>query len=313
MRKFHIVFTLVLFCFAGKAAKAQAYEVSTGEASYQPLATYVRLNESPWPQWHSYPDIPIGFAFQFFDRKFESLQLEVSSRLVFDKDHFYFYDPLAMVHVQDAGTGNTQAQSLIGYHTTGAIGEQVFTIEYRDVRLARDTSLFVNFQVKLYEKDHSLELHMGPSSEIKPGSDLQLGPYSGVYQLNSISPIDFKDALNLMGDPQSPKHRYFSGQDVPYLNYTLKKLPSEGQVIKYVPTKANSIELKTKTHMLQWNAMTSTVHNKSIQAREIKVYNLLGQSCLESTLAPQSSLSLGILPKGSYLMISEHQSFKILL
>lgn len=313
MPKPYSVLTLVLLLCTGISTNAQEYEVSLAQAPYQLLGSYDILNQSPWPRWHSYSNVPIGFAFHFFDKKFESVQLEVSSRLVFDEGHFYFYDPLAMVHVQDAGTGSTQAKSLIAYHTSGVVGEQIFTIEYRDVRLAKDTSLFVNFQIRLYEKDHSLELHMGPHSTIDPGSDLQLGPYSGVYQLNSISPIDFKEALNLIGGPGNPESKYFSGQDAPYLSYTLNTLPAEGQVIKYVPAVSNSIDHQTKSPALRWDMMKSRVYNNSLHAREMKVYNLLGQCCLQSILDPQTSLEMNMLPKGSYLLVSEHQSLKILL
>lgn len=306
MSKFYALLALVLLTALGKA-KAQAYEVQLDEAPYESLSTPTKLNSSPWPQWHRYPNLPLGFEFRFFDQVFERVHLEVSSRLVFDEGHFYFFDPLAMVHLKDVGTG------AIAYQTEGNAGDRVFSIEYRDVRLARDTSKYVNFQVRLYEKDYALELHMGPHSKVDASADLQLGPYCGVHQLNSVSPIDFKDALNLVGDPADPEQHYFSGRDASYLNYRLEALPTEGQVIRFSPSQAQSVPPKRLAPKLHWNAQQARVKNMGQQDCTVKVYNLLGQCCLEQRLLPGAGLSIAQLPKGSYLLVSENQSLKILL
>jgi len=313
MSKLHTVFALAAILLAYSPGNCQAYEVRFSEAPYEPLDQYTQLNQSPWPQWHSFKHVPIDFSFSFFDRQFESLQLEISSRLVFDEGHFYFFDPLAMVALEDAGKGSSESKSLIAYHSSGDEGSRVFTIEYRDVRLARDTSLFVNFQVRLYEKDHSLELHMGAHSNIKPNTHLQLGPYAGVYHLKSVSPIDFDYAINLVGSPSEPEIRNFSGQGVPYLNYTLNALPKEGQVIRYVPELSSSLEEVASQQALYLAYGANRLHNHSAFAHEIKVYNLLGKCCLQSAIAPNASLPLDALPRGTYLIVSPHQTLKILL
>ena len=59
--------------------------------------------------------------------------------------------------------------SIIRWQTSGAPGEQVFTIEwanagfYEEIEDSMSTS-FVNLQVRLFEADGAIEFHYGPSS-----------------------------------------------------------------------------------------------------------------------------------------------------
>lgn len=311
MSKLSAYYSIVGLFILSMPVNGQHYAISFSERSYEPLQHFVQLNKSVWPQWHSYNSIPLGFDFEYYDQKFDQLKLEISSRLVFDEKHLYYFDPLTMVHLLDAGLGSGKSKSVIAYQTEGIIGSRIFTLEYRDVRLASDTSLFINFQVKLYESDFALELHMGAHSEIQTSKDLLLGPYSGTYQLINTTPIEFQDGTVLHGEMSKPEILHLKGLNVPYLRYTLYDLPKEGQVIRYEINHANGMNKGKLPQLFRWIPGFQLLHNTSDKSLDISIYNLEGREVLNSTIAVNAKMRLNNLPSGVYLVKSHHQTIKI--
>ena len=218
---------LLIFITWAMTAPAQGtYYFEQQQVGYAELSGGVQLNTVSWAEWSSYPNLPIGFPFPFFDQHFSHLNLEVSSRLVFDSGHLYFLDPLAMVHLVDA------PQAVISTHQWQEGSQQVFAIQYHEVALKNDTSKRVNFQVRLFENG-TVEYHFGDSDPINPATDLFLGPYSGLYHASSVSPVTFAEGHNLIGPPQQPKDTVFSGTPA-YLSFTLGGIPDEGQIFRFV-------------------------------------------------------------------------------
>lgn len=297
------------FCTVQLLAQG-SYTPTVHEEEYAPLAEGTQVNNEPWPEWHTYSSLPIGFEFPLFNKRFTTLNLEVSSRLVFDAGHHYFFDPLAMVTLKDVGEkGNTA----ISYHSSGAAGQRVFTVEFKDVRLKSDTSLFANFQTKLYENNGVLEFHMGPHNIPAGGTHLTLGPYSGIYHVKSVDqPIDFQEGINLMGDPQNPEVKEFSGAGLPYLTYTLNAVPMEGTVYRYTPNSNTSVAKASNTDVSwKYDATLKRLSIASFSNSELRLFNAGGQLCYSGSA--NKNIDLSHLPAGVYLAQCGYSTFKILI
>lgn len=287
---------------------AQSYQAQVLQQTYTPLKEGIVLNQNPWSEWQRYPDVPIGFDFVYFNDTFSHFTLEISSRMVFDNEHHHYFDPLVMVHLADPGNTETE----IRYHTNGPIGQRVFTLEYHNVRIKSDTSLFVHFQAKLYEKSGQLEMHMGPHSDVKPKDHLRLGPYAGVYTLKSVNPVSFKEGLNLQGNGASPTSTFFTGSQAPYLQYTLNRLPPEGTVYQYAKQTASRTETAAKQR-LRWHPSEQVLYSTQPQVQMVEVYNLNGKVCFSAALPAFGRVSLEHLPKGLYLLHTVYQTQKIVI
>lgn len=297
------------FCTVQLLAQG-SYTPTVHKEEYAPLAEGTQVNNEPWPEWHTYSSLPIGFEFPLFNKRFTTLNLEVSSRLVFDAGHHYFFDPLAMVTLKDVGEeGNTT----IRYHVSGVAGQQVFTIEYKDVRLKGDTALFANFQTRLYESSGVLEFHMGPHNIPAGGTHLTLGPYSGIYHVKSVDqPIDFEEGINLVGDPQHPDVKEFSGTGLPYLTYTLNAVPKEGTVYRYTPTNHTSIARASNTDVTwKYDALHKRLSLASLGNSPLRLFNTGGQLCYSGSAT--GNIDLSHLPDGIYLAQCGATTFKILI
>lgn len=296
--------------FTSQLFAQSSYTPTVHDEEYAPLAEGTQVNNEPWPEWYTYSSLPIGFEFPLFNQKFTTLNLEVSSRLVFDASHHYFFDPLAMVTLKDVGDdGNTT----ISHHLSGVAGHRVFTMELKDVRLKSDTSLFVNFQTRLYESSGVLEFHMGPHNIPSGGTHLTLGPYSGIYHVKSVDqPIDFQEGINLIGDPQNPDVKEFSGTELPYLTYTLNALPKEGTVYRYSPNNNTKAQRASKPDISwEFDAITKRLNISSPSHSQLRLFNASGQLCYSGST--NHNVNLSHLPNGIYLVQYGHSTFKLLI
>jgi hypothetical protein len=155
---------------------AQTYQLTVDSKPFVYLENPLVAVDGPWwdgTWWPSEFQLPIGFDFELFDFTSDSIYPNIYSEggvfnLNLDYDHLYmimpFYAPLI-----DRGYQQDSALSPIHYKTEGMLGQQVFTLEFKEAGLFEgletDDGVFldhVSFQVRLYEETGDIEFHYGP-------------------------------------------------------------------------------------------------------------------------------------------------------
>jgi len=194
------------------------YELIINEEIYFPLEKATLIDSSSFDNQFGWDDpafsVPIGFTFSFLGNEIETLdQLGDGAVMLGTPSNssgvplFYGLMPVSF-DLADRGIVGEEP-SLIRYQTTGSPGERVFAIEWYNAGLYDEIfssdSISVsslNFQIWLYENDHSIEFRYGsciypdpfdPLAE--PGLaliilDLNLSSYEGNFLTLSGHPAD---------------------------------------------------------------------------------------------------------------------------
>lgn len=194
--------------------KGQAYEFSKSTAPYTNLTGGTAAVTETWddPAYN----VPIGFIFHFYNQPITTVhQLGevayslLSTHLLTDTLGFFFVFGADLI---DRGYQDTLLRSPITYKTTGAAGHRVFTIEWKNAGFYRqyfftgDTTDFVNFQMRLYEDDQSIEYHYGPSNITQPELDYDsTGAFVGLIEkLVFETDASAGESILLTGNPANP-------------------------------------------------------------------------------------------------------------
>jgi len=214
-----LLFT-VLACFTLSYSTfcQNSYELIINEEIYFPLEKATLIDSSSFDNQFGWDDpafsVPIGFTFSFLGNEIETLdQLGDGAVMLGTPSNssgvplFYGLMPVSF-DLADRGIVGEEP-SLIRYQTTGSPGERVFAIEWYNAGLYDEIfssdSISVsslNFQIWLYENDHSIEFRYGsciypdpfdPLAE--PGLaliilDLNLSSYEGNFLTLSGHPAD---------------------------------------------------------------------------------------------------------------------------
>ncbi len=213
--------------------QAQPYYFSQRVEAYQEITNDTSVDNGK--TWGGVQGVvlPIGFTYNFMGTAFTQLRLETTARLVFDPPtHFYFADGFAAVGIQDRGYTKALNLSPRTYKVEGAVGNRVMKIQIKNAGSAFDTSLYMNFQLWLYEANGDFELHMGPNN-ITSAAHFTLGPLSGVHRLKSITPLDYLYGLIIYGNTVMPDDSTLSSSGVVFDNYELNGAPIANTVYKY--------------------------------------------------------------------------------
>jgi hypothetical protein len=168
----------------------------------------------------------------------------------------------------------------------------------------------VNFQIWLYESDHSIETHVGPVNAVHPDEEyiLGVGPIIGI--LNT----DFNDSVHysymLTGNTSTPTTT--TTVDI----YTMPELngtPSSGQVYRFVPGPAGKEEI-TKTQQIllfpnPCDGILTIQFSKEIpENASLQVFNMLGNIVYKEALNDRQSrqIDLSRLAQGMYYIRIEN-------
>ncbi len=156
--------------------KAQSYQLTVSSEPFAYLENAENAVDGPWdvPEFQ----LPIGFDFELFDLTSDTIYSYFNSfggifEINLDEDHLYMLIPF-LASLIDRGYQQDSALSPIKYLTEGALGHQVFTLEFKEAGLFEgeetDDGVFldyVSFQIRLYEDSGNIEFHYGPYSTQK--------------------------------------------------------------------------------------------------------------------------------------------------
>jgi hypothetical protein len=205
-----IAFVLLLpgLCFS------QSYDVSVTNEPFEFLQNGTPAVTETWddPAFTA----PLGFTFDLFGDPVSVL---------YSQDFFaggFFSTSLQAVtdviialntDLIDRGHENNMFLSPITYKTEGTTGHRVFTLEFKNTgfysgEIANDIYTdFINVQLRIYEENDNIQVHIGPYSLTNPGLDFEgfSGPVIGL-----VNDFDFEndtilgEILVLAGDPLHP-------------------------------------------------------------------------------------------------------------
>ncbi len=243
MRNTYLTLFLFLFSFAirfnqplcAQDSPPWDYTLEVFSQPYVPITQDTLGDYEWWELWQASNDwfLDLGFSFEVMDEVITELEFwEGDLIFVYPQEKFFVSFGPALV---DRGLN---LQSLPATHllaqTTGDPGEQVFIVQLDNGGIfAGDSSEYINFQVRLYEQDHSLELHYG-ANYILPETyqaDGWEGPHIGFEDYVYANGVDGEEYLfSLNGDPLSPTVVHSI-----YDQTGLIGTPPEGTVYRFVP------------------------------------------------------------------------------
>ena len=229
MTKKLFITALACFTFTSSSFCQNSYELIILEEMYYPLEKATLIDSASFDHelgWDN-PEfsVPLGFTFSFLGNEIETLDQLGDGAGMFGSSSnssgvplFYGLMPVSF-DLADRGISGEEP-SLIRYQTTGNPGERVFVIEWYNAGLYEEIfdsetlpESSLNFQIRLYENDHSIEFRYGsciypdpfdPSAEPGMASiflDVNLSSYEG-------------DILTLSGHPAFPMIENINPEDI---------------------------------------------------------------------------------------------------
>ncbi len=224
----------LFFTVISVSAQTVPYLFSQTAQPYQMLADPTPLTFE-WMPWKAGDQVkvPIGFVFRFCEADFDSVTVDLSSRLCFGEPQMP--GNLCFAGFSEAITdlfyvmpGATESLSPVAFELTGTPGNRIFKIQWENAGFS--TGLpedFIHFQIWLCENNHRIEIHFGPrhisSSEVYEGGD-GTGPVIGF--INEPE----GEFLYLFGDAQNPVYGY-----PPFGFKGLEGTPDPGTVFRFTP------------------------------------------------------------------------------
>ncbi len=239
-----IVLSIILLICSIYVIAQCKYKIDFSAATFPPAITNgdTLFNGASWRNGNR-QEIQLPFAFKFFDASFQSVFYETTGRLVFDANHFYFVDAISCIGFADEGAGTSKTLSPVIVTVDSVGGEKKVRIRAQNVRLRNAPTKSVNFEIQLHE-NNTIHCFVGNHSPINTDTEINFGPYMGVYNLESISPaVKFKNSQNVVGTTNNPRDTCFDGEIADYLSFELKDFPNSGTKISITPLIPTSVNL----------------------------------------------------------------------
>jgi len=305
MKKITFV-ALLLTCFN---AVAQNYTFLKTTATYSDLANPISLsNGEVWddPEY----EITLPFSFTINNVATNSL-LVYDSYISFDTD-----DELAHIaspignDLIDRGDGTDVSLSPISYRIDGNPGNRIVKIEFKNCGSFDDFSLsmFVNFQIWLYETTNVIEYRYGASSVTSP-EDFYSGETGGIAAVvildDLFEEVFSEDSVFLEGSPSNPT----TTNQLAFLNGT----PSNGTVYRFTPATLSNDNFNLNDFTIYPNP-TNNVLNIAIQTLGLNysIQDMTGKT-VQNGILNQQVIDVNGLQKGMYLInIEEYKSQKFI-
>lgn len=200
----------VMYCFFlfSSLANSQSYTLTVTNEPYHDLVGGIQLVDTTWDD----PGfiVPLGFNFDFFGETTNSLyshEVFVGGLFTTNLDIDALNLILAFsVDLIDRGYDNGENLSPISYKTEGAAGVRVTTLEYNNAGFYSGIVTngirqdYINFQLKLYEMNGDIEIHIGPYLTSDPDLDFEgvPGPVIGLIQAFDFVNLEVNGEVELL-------------------------------------------------------------------------------------------------------------------
>lgn len=286
--------TLLLFLVFNLTLSAQGYNFTQLTGNYSNLTASLSINNGEiWDD----PEYSLTLPFAPNINGNVNANFKVYDSYLVQQTTGTIFQVVASMNndLIDLGDGGSTSLSPISYKIDGAIGSRIAKIEYQNCGGWGDTSqsMFVNFQIWLYEGSNIIEYRYGPSSvtdtSIFYGGET--GPVVGV------SGVDVNDNLSdtylLTDDATSPT---LTGT----LSY-LTGAPAPNTIYRFTPTALSNLETNTTSVTLYPNPFNDFINVSGLKSEfNYAIYDLNGklikngESNTESTQIETKSIASGI-------------------
>ena len=285
------LFAFLLVCFWGQA---QNYSFLKTTATYSDLQNPISIsNGEVWDD----PEYPVFLPFDF------TVSNAITNTLFVNDSYIAFVTTDNFVHVVSPfGNDLIDRGGDTSYKIDGNVGSRVAKIEFKNCGSFDDNSLtmFVNFQIWLYETTNVIEFRYGASSVTSPEDfyDGETGGLVAVAILDSLEEETLEGSLFLAGLASNPT------LTTAFTN--LNGTPENGTVYRFTPT-----TLSTENHDLDNFALypnpTADILNFGIDTLglDYTIRDMTGKTIQEGILN-QPILDVKSLQSGMYFIRIEN-------
>lgn len=301
------IFSVLFLVLSYSSSFAQAPQLTVLNGSYTNLQNATSLTKGIiWDD----PEFVIqdDFNFSFYGVRWDSIIVE-DYGISFIPDYvedslteLQFIIPLGADLIDRANTdassdGLPGGISDISYKISGMVGARILKIEWKNVGFYTEaegqnsTTNYSNFQLWLFESDHSVEMHFGPSfvnlavwfDESFSGPSIDLIPhYTSSLALEDVE----GEAYELLGSPTSPTVSTFTSfDDISSLSDNI----TDGTIYRFSFSTTDLTETKRKNIIL--NATTQTLLIEYAHPDDIirvEIMDISGKTLFETSDSPKS-------------------------
>lgn len=201
----------------------------------------------------------------------------------------------------DRGDISGNSQSPLSYIIEGAVGNRITKIEFKNCGSYNDDSLsmFVNFQIWLYESSNIIEFRYGTSS-VTDSLIFYNGQTGGPIGITSLDYLtgDLSNTHLLVGNESNPT--ISTSNMMVFINGT----PAPNTVYRFTPTVLSANVFEKSTVSINPNPVKDVLNFNSkeqFEIQSVEIYNMLGQVVM---VVPNTTTSIDVssLTKGNYFV-----------
>lgn len=271
------------------------YNFSVLEGVYEPLTEGDTISRNlPWAEEDFYFELPYDVSIMgLSSNKFRAMQGAIRMDSVINGMPM---NVVASAFATDLRSKASQpSASPIILQTNGAPGERITTLEFRNAHfeLLDGVTDFVNFQIKYFEKDRSIEYHYGESKTdvIEEVSNNQSIIFGGLVGIALGDSMDLVDGYLLNGFADNPMvvRRYEVLQGFPQADNIFRFTPKTTLTQDAVNGHCSKHNEWHQTGMLDLRESGESIYVYSISGGLLFEGHHLRRSDLQK-MAPQSSV-----------------------
>lgn len=301
-----------MFLIIATICNAQNYTFSTSFDNYVDLVNPISISNGEVWDDPTY-QLLLPFDFQINGVIVNNLIINdgyINSSSISSTSDYLF--AIGGVDLVDNSMGGETSASPIEYVIEGEIGSRIVKISWVNCGSwgDEDGTMFINFQVWLYETTNIIEYRYGPrliTDELLFYED-ETGPIVGIATIDNEPPYNATSISLLTGNSNSPSVSVIAPV---YLSGT----PQESIVYKFAPTNLKKNEFDQNSIAIFPNPIIDFM---TVSAKEninsIAIFNTLGQLVFEKKVnTSEEKIDLTALTSGNYIVkITSETSSKIL-
>ncbi len=301
---------LPLFLMYIQANAQTFYEQTSASENYTDLSDAISINNNVIWYNNEYDPIEVPFSFKITN--------QTITHFTFRNDNFAFITGLeetaktylliaSGIFIEDRNYNAGTSHSPISYKVEGTSGNRILKMEVKNAGSTSESdefetnTLFVNFQVWVYEGSNIIEYHYGDSN-ITPTdmSTLEDDPWQIGIAEKALSYACF-----VYGNPASVSFAQLINTNEDALDeYTMASYPSNGTVYRFTPSTTAGTEQFNKTQFHIYPNPVTSMLNISLEKMDVTDYiitDMTGKTIQKGTFkALENTIEVGDLSSGMY-------------
>jgi hypothetical protein len=310
-----IILCISVLCSFKSFAQPLPLAFSIAEEVYAPLENDTVISMGAWDDENWV--VPIGFVFHYMYQSYDHIVFfgpmgGFGSEISFgDPQSSNTFDVLTPCLIDVVETASNSDISTVTYVTEGVAGNRIFKLQWNNCGVVGDPNgtMRVNYQVWLYENNHSIDFRYGPNIDF---DNTTTGFTNGlpaffINNWNTDLPNDNCAGLWIMqGETTSPNFDFhFDTNDI-FSSTHLDDLPADG-IVYHFGGEANSVLEPGRLELLAYPTMaTSLVRVQSTSAlQSVMVYDQMGRQVMDLGNQPSSFIiEVSSLANGIYTIVA---------